>query len=225
MAHRNKDRMSSKRNYNLHIRNRHYRYLPFHPYHVVLILVLAGISCLFLGVLAAYIYTALEQGLEPPKPPFVFALSTFVLIVSSLSINKAYRAYQEDRTYEFRFYLWGTLGCTLIFLILQALGWYHLFASDITLQSGNGAGYLYMLSGLHFLHVIAGIPFLAWFIHLSYAKMRDPVAVLIYFADPAKKLRLKLIRRYWHFLDVLWIVLVVILTSNYLIKNYLDLLN
>lgn len=217
--------MESKKNYHLHIRNRPYKYFPFHPYHIVLVLILAGITFLFLGILTAYLYTAVDRGLSPPKPPFVFALSTFVLVMSSFSINKAYQSYLDDQTYEFRFYLWGTLISTVLFLILQTMGWYNLFINEVTWRSGNGAGYLFTLSALHFLHVIAGIPFLAWFIHLSYNVMRDPVTVLVYFSDPEKKLHLKLIRLYWHFLDLLWIILITILTANYLIKNYLILLS
>lgn len=216
--------MEPKKNYHLRIRNRQYKYLPFHPYHIVLVLILAGIALLFLGMLAAYLYTTVNRGLSPVKPPFVFALSTFVLIISSLSINKAYQSYLEDQTYEFRFYLWGTLICTVLFLSLQVLGWYDLFLNEVTWQSGNGAGYLYTLSALHFTHVIAGIPFLSWFIFLSYNAMQDPVMILVFFSDPEKKLRLRLLRLYWHFLDLLWIVLIIVLTANYLIKNYLNLL-
>ena len=86
-----------------------------------------------------------------------------------------------------------------------------MLAQKVRLDSGTGAAYLYLLSGVHFLHVIAGIPFLVQFIITSRKKMKEPVSVLVYFSDPAKKLRLRLLSMYWHFLDGLWIFLVLVL--------------
>ena len=43
----------------------------------------------------------------------------------------------------------------------------------------------------------------------AYRKMRSPVTVLLYFSDPGKNRILNLINIYWHFLDSLWLYLVV----------------
>jgi cytochrome c oxidase subunit III len=43
------------------------------------------------------------------------------------------------------------------------------------------------------------------------------VSVLIYFSDPDKRLGLLLLARYWHFLDLLWIYLVLFLGLNMLL--------
>ena len=47
--------------------------------------------------------------------------------------------------------------------------------------------------------------------------MKEPVTVLVYFSDPEKRLRLRLLTIYWHFLDGLWIFLVLFLLANYFI--------
>jgi cytochrome c oxidase subunit 3 len=73
---------------------------------------------------------------------------------------------------------------------------------------GIGKQYLYAISGLHFAHVVAGLPFLLLFIITAYRRMKEPVSVLIYFSDPNKLMRLELLTIYWHFLDILWLVLV-----------------
>ena len=66
-------------------------------------------------------------------------------------------------------------------------------------------------------HVLGGLPFLVQFYLAARKRMIDPVTVLIYFSDPQKQLRLKLLTRYWHFLDGLWIYLVLFFLINALI--------
>lgn len=69
----------------------------------------------------------------------------------------------------------------------------------------------------HLVHVIAGLPFLIAFYHTARKRMVDPVTVLLYFSDPEKRLKLRLLTIYWHFLDFLWLYLVVFLAINYFI--------
>jgi cytochrome c oxidase subunit 3 len=64
-------------------------------------------------------------------------------------------------------------------------------------------------------HVIAGLPFLVMFYRTACKRMVDPVTVLVYFSDPEKRLKLRLLTVYWHFLDGLWIYLVLFLGINY----------
>ncbi len=182
----------------------------------MLVLLMAGISALFVGLTIAFFYTRISMGLDPIKPPLIFLFNTFILLGSSLSIMQAINAYKSDLTHRYIQALWITLGLSFVFLIGQYYGWGALIGQDIQLSSGNGAAYLYLLSGVHFLHVIVGIPFLIRFIITSQNQMKEPVSVLIYFSDPAKKLKLRLLSMYWHFLDVLWIFLIVVLFLMYL---------
>jgi len=78
------------------------------------------------------------------------------------------------------------------------------------------AAYLYLISAIHLAHVIAGIPFLGYFIYNAIKKMVSPVSVLVYFSDEDKKRGLDLLTLYWHFLDGLWIYLVLFFLVNYL---------
>ena len=89
-----------------------------------------------------------------------------------------------------------------------------LFAENIFPSTDNSAGYLYVLSGLHFAHVIAGLPFIVGFFWVARKRMKEPVSVLVYFSDPEKRLKLKMLTMYWHFMDALWIYLVVFLFIN-----------
>jgi len=189
-----------------------------HPQTIILYLVLGGITMLFLGFTIAYVYNRVQFGLQSVALPQLFYFNSLLLILCSVLWSKAKKAYLNDDTLLYQKLLWGIFIGTLLFLILQILAWYQLKAMNTDLIEGNMTTYLYALSGLHFAHVIAGIPFLCHFIYVAHYRMKEPVSVLVYFADPDKKRSLKLLGTYWHYLDLLWIFLVLFFLVNYLIR-------
>jgi len=189
-----------------------------HPSYILMFLLLAGVSSLFLGFSGAYLYNRIQQGIPPVKLPSLFYFNTLILIASSLVLRWAKKSYKEDNTDNYKLALMITLILTIGFLISQIFAWLQLQSSDIFINYNNMASYMYLISGLHFLHVVAGIPFLIIFVVNAIRKMKSPVSVLIYFSDLKKKRRLDLFNIYWHFLDALWIYLVVFFLINYLIQ-------
>lgn len=194
-----------------------YDNFAFHPYNVMLFLVLMAITALFLAVSTAFIYTRAQSGIGAVKIPWLFAFNTLILLASSFTMLRAKKAYLNDETSVYQQSLAVTIGLTLVFLVMQIVAWSQLFGINVFPDTDNSAGYLYVLSGLHFAHVLAGLPFLAQFLWRSKKTMIDPVTVLVYFSDPEKRLRLRLLSIYWHFLDALWVFLVVFLLANQLI--------
>lgn len=127
---------------------------------------------------------------------------------------QAKKAYLNDDTASYQKQLQLTIILSLIFMVMQAVTWYMLFSMNkIFLQSSTASGYLYVVSIVHLAHVVAGLPFLYLFLRTAKKNMVDPVTVLIYFSDPEKRLKLRLLTMYWHFLDILWIYLVVFLLA------------
>jgi len=191
----------------------------FHPWNVMLVLTLIGISGLFVAIMVAFIYTRVTNDVDAIPIPWLFAFNTVILLAGSYTMRQAKKAYVEDDTLKYQKSLRNTLILTLLFLAMQILAWYQLFSQDIFLNpANNGANYLYLLSLLHFAHVIAGLPFLFLFHRAARLDMKEPVTVLVYFSDPEKRLKLRLLTMYWHFLDALWIILVIFLFVNFLIK-------
>ena len=190
----------------------------FHPYNVMLVLVLFSITALFLSFSVAYIYTRVQNGGDPVKLPWLFLFNTLILLGSSYTMHLAIKAYKADQTEAYQKTLQATLILSVLFLFSQMVAWYQLFSNNVFIHSSNASGYLYVISGLHFLHVIGGIPFLAVFLYQAKKYMVEPVSVLIYFSDPDRRLRLRLITLYWHFLDALWIYLVIFFFVNYWIR-------
>ncbi len=187
---------------------------PFHPLNVIMILTLIGIAMLFLAFSGAFIYSRMQADLPPVDVPWMFGLNSLVLLASSYTIGQATKAFKADDTEKYKQTLLYTMGLSVLFLILQIIAWQMLFGENIFPSTDNSAGYLYVLSGLHFAHVIAGLPFIAGFYWVARKRMKEPVSVLVYFSDPEKRLKLKMLTLYWHFMDALWIYLVVFLFIN-----------
>jgi len=193
--------------------------LAFHPYNIMLFLTLTGITMLFLALTGAYIYTRVQsQYLIPIKVPYLFLLNTLVLLASSYTMMLAKKAYLLDNTEAYQRNILTTLLLTILFVLMQLLAWKLLYSNNINIAHSNLASYLYAMSILHFAHVLAGLPFLVMFYRTAILKMKEPVSVLIYFSDPLKKLKLNLLTFYWHFLDILWVYLVLFLWANQYIK-------
>jgi len=189
-----------------------------HPSYIVMFLVLAGVTALFLGFSAAYFYTRVDAGTPPIKLPPLFYFNTLILIGSSYTLHWAKKSYLADHTEHYKIALIVTLLLTFGFLAAQIFAWKQLMASNVFVNYNNMASYMYLISGVHFAHVVAGIPFLIIFIVNAVRKMKSPVSVLIYFSDLAKQRRLNLFNIYWHFLDGLWIYLVIFFLVNWLIS-------
>ena len=188
-----------------------------HPSFIILTLIIAGVTSLFLAFSISYIYLRAQTEIEAIKLPSLFFFNTLVLIFSSISLNTARGAYLEDKTEKYQWLLVITMILSLVFLFGQCIAWYQLFSQGIFVGHNNMSAFMYLISGVHFAHVIVGIPFLAIFIREAFLKMKEPVSVLVYFSDPSKLRKLKLLTTYWHFLDVLWIYLVLFLYLNYAI--------
>lgn len=184
----------------------------------MLILSLMGISALFLAFSAALVYNRVQNNLPPIKLPTLFIFNTLILIGSSYTMIEAKKAYKADKTDRYQKALLVTIGLSLLFLVLQFFGWQQLINQNIFLNKDNSTSYLYLLSGLHFAHVFVGLPFLILFLRAAHMRMKEPVSVLVYFSDPEKKLKLRLLTIYWHFLDGLWIYLVLFFYINYLFQ-------
>ncbi|MFN4081482.1 MAG: heme-copper oxidase subunit III [Saprospiraceae bacterium] len=177
-------------------------------------LMLFGLSGLFLALTASYIYTRTVMNVPPIQVPALFLVNTLILIGSSYTMIRAKRCYLADNTKGYQDNLRYTIYLSLLFMLMQTVAWIWLFKNNVHLGTSTTAAYLYVISFVHLAHVVAGLPFLALFYRAAKKRMIDPVTVLIYFSDPEKRLRLRLLTVYWHFLDILWVYLVVFLIIN-----------
>ena len=189
-----------------------------HPYNIAMVLFLTSLTMIFVGLSAAYLYTRVQTGEAPIKIPLIFLANTVVLYASTYLLKIAKNAYIADNTALYQRSLVFTLLLTLLFGVLQFVGWEHLLAENPNVTNGNMRAYLYAISIIHFLHILGGLPFFIAFTIVAYLNMKEPVTVLVYFSDPLKRLRLRLLTMYWNFLDYLWIYLMLFFWINYFVK-------
>lgn len=170
-----------------------------------MILLLASLGMLFAASLAGYLVVRLESEAWPPAgmPPLpkVLWLSTGLLLLSSLTVHLARRASRDGRRGALQGWLLATALLALLFLAFQGLGWYRLAAAQAPPGANLWAFTFYMLTGLHALHVIGGLLPLGIVTGLSLAGVSGPAR-----AGGVASLAL-----YWHFLDVVWLILFAVL--------------
>lgn len=190
----------------------------FHPKNVQLFILLTGLVFLFLALTVSYVYIRVTNGIKPVSVPLLFVVNTLILLASSYTMIRAKRCYINDDTEGYQNNLKFTLLYSVLFALMQGFAWYWLFRQNIHLNSSTTTGFLYVISFVHLAHVLGGMPFLWIFYRTAKKRMVDPVTVLVYFSDPEKRLKLRLLTIYWHFLDILWVYLVLFFFINQCIQ-------
>ena len=182
------------------------------PLQMVLYLALVAIGVMFVILVAAYIATRLRS--EVPTGlhalPRYFSLSTIVLVVSSYTIGQAPRLYAQDDLSSLGRCLGATLLLGCIFAGLQVLGWRELVAMGVPFQgkaSSSSGQFIYLISALHVVHLLGGILYLLVLLLRVVHADRDAVRSLVFTRNPYYRQQLRMLGTYWHFIDVLWVVL------------------
>jgi cytochrome c oxidase subunit 3 len=139
--------------------------------------------------------------------PDIFYISTAVIIASSLTMFMAQNAVKKNNYGQVKIGLLITLILGVAFSVLQFKAWNFLIANNIFF-SGKGSNIsgsiLYVITFLHFLHIAAGI--ITLLVSLFKANKKR------YSSD--SYLGLSLTAIFWHFLDILWVVLFLFLALN-----------
>jgi cytochrome c oxidase subunit 3 len=170
-----------------------------HPHKFTLWIGIGSIIMMFAGLTSAYIVKRDQPGWTSFIMPRIFWYSTLVMLVSSLTMQMAVKAFSDRQMRKYRQLLSVTTTLGILFIVFQWIGFTQIWDSGVTL-AGSGAGqFLYVIAGLHALHVLAGvIALIVTFIKAFSVRTRsyNPVPVQI-------------MGTYWHFVDILWIYLFV----------------
>ncbi len=171
-----------------------------HPHKFTLWVAMGSIVMMFAGLTSAYIVKSGQVGWHEVKTPGIFWVSTTVLLVSSFSIQAALRSFKQRSMMAFRNLLLLTLVLGLVFIALQYIGFTQLWQRGVHFEGSSGAGqFLYVIFALHALHVFGGIVALLILLGRQYFG-----STRTYNSTPVE-----VMSTYWHFVDVLWIYLLV----------------
>lgn len=179
-----------------------------HPHKMLLYLSILGSCLIFLFMIISHISSQPDtDDFIRFKFPKAFIVSLVLLLLSSFTISKALPAFLQDDMKTLKWYLGVTLFLGISFTLSQYVGWYELKQSGIYLSGKAAGSYLYVITGLHILHLAGGLVFLTLMYTQISKTTRDPVKRLILVTSPYERIRLEMLTTYWHFIDSIWIFL------------------
>ncbi len=171
-----------------------------HPHKFTMWVAMGSIVMAFAGLTSAYIVKKNQSSWLEFDLPMVFWYSTVVILLSSVTMHLATKAFKAREMGRYRSLMTVTAALGVLFIVLQYLGFVNLEANNIALvgpKSNSAASFLFVITGLHMLHVLGGvIALLVMFIRAYSTKTKTYSSVPV-----------EVVGTYWHFVDVLWIYL------------------
>jgi cytochrome c oxidase subunit 3 len=164
-------------------------------------LALGSITMMFAAFTSAYIVrSAGEDWVSLEVPPLLW-LNSAVLLLSSVTMEIARRSFDAWRPVAFRKWIAATAVLGSAFLAGQMAAWRELAAQGIYLSSHPHSSFFYVLTGVHGVHLLAGVLTLFGVLLMAFR----------YRLTPGESNAPSLAATYWHFVDGLWIYLMVVL--------------
>ncbi len=175
------------------------------PYLTMIWLGILGSCMLFLFLLSVFFARMQGADWQSLKLPPAYFFSTGTILLSSVSLEYSRRAFKLEMYAGYFHWLLVTGILALSFCFLQIAGWRSLFYGGVGPKVIAGA-FVYILSGLHFLHILLGLTGLGWAIFDAY-RNRNYVDGYLVSLNPSKTSIIRVTSVFWHFLGFLWILL------------------
>ena len=167
---------------------------------------IVSLTMTFAGLTSAYVISKERPDWEGQLDlPEAFTWSTLVIVLSSLCLVAASRTLQNQQKDLTSVLVLSTFGLGVVFFILQINGFQEIIDQGYYFtgeSSGIKSSYIYILVVLHLVHLAAGM------ISLSIVLVKQLAGK---YTD-SNPLGFELSSTFWHFVDVLWVLLFVFLT-------------
>lgn len=182
-------------------RGGHPRKPPQRRYSTAIKLGMISILMFFMVLCCAFV--ALKQvstAWVPLHLPKILWLNTAILLVSSFTLQKARQRLSAIDFSGFR-KLWRvTTILGVLFLAGQFIAWLQLVASGVYIATNQATSFFYIFTAAHAVHLLGGLA------ALFYISMSDFEKEKI-----SRNTAVEITSYYWHFMDGLWVFLVVLL--------------
>jgi heme/copper-type cytochrome/quinol oxidase subunit 3 len=168
-----------------------------------------GSECLLFGALISTYLLYKNRSVNGPYPEDVFDIpftsaSSFMLLMSSLTMVLALAAIQRGDARRLRLWLLATASLGGLFITGQVYEFTTFYREGLSMSTNVFGSSFYVMTGFHGVHVSLGILML---LSLYAISARGGLG-------PEKSEVVELTGLYWHFVDIVWIV---IFTVIYLI--------
>ena len=172
-----------------------------HPHKFALWVGIGSLLMMFAGFTSAYIVKRNLANWQTFDLPQFFWYSTAAILLSSVTIFLAEKAFKKREMKKYRSLVIATLILGVLFFVFQIFGFLQLWEKGITLQANVSYSFMYVIVGVHAAHVLGGlIALIVLFAKAFSTKTRSYNSVPV-----------ELVSTYWHFVDILWIYLLIFL--------------
>jgi cytochrome c oxidase subunit 3 len=179
--------------------------VPLRAYRTGMWMAIAGIVMVFAAFTSALVVRrGLSTDWVPTKLPPILFFNTAVLALSSLTLELSRRSLRAQRGSEFARWLYLTVALGLVFVAGQLQAWQQLASRGMYLSTNPSSSFFYLLTAAHGIHLLGGI------IALLVLAFRAPKLA----AFPSKRVAVEVTSIYWHFMDGLWIYLLILLMAR-----------
>ncbi|WP_430906674.1 cytochrome c oxidase subunit 3 [Maribacter sp. 2-571] len=160
----------------------------------------------FAGWTSAYIVSSSrEDWMSDLKLPQSFFVSTAIIVLSSLTYILAKKAIQNGKASLGTYLLGATLLLGVVFIVLQFRGFEEMLANGYYFTGPTSSikmSYVFLIAAVHIVHVVAGLISLSV---VLFNQLKGKYSAQEY-------LGVSLGATFWHFLDVLWIYLMLFMS-------------
>lgn len=192
---------------------------------LAMLVLLAGIAMMFLTLTVAYVMLVGTRGWQPIELPSLIWLSTLLILASSATLEMTRRAWRREAVERAGRWLMASVLLGAGFVVSQVVCWLQLAARQEQL-TGSYSSFFYMLTGLHAAHIVGGVALLAYLLFRVQAESRRVAAERKLLSARLVSLQsvgtpavvrslpvttLDVVALYWHFVDGLWIYVLLLL--------------
>ena len=170
-------------------------------YKLLLLFAMISMTMMFAGLVSAFVVSkSRADWLKNFELPIAFYFSTVVILGCSLTFHLAKKSIQKDNRSATTSFLLGTLALGILFVILQFVGFGQVVAQGYYFtgsESSITTTFLYIVTLVHLLHLAGGIISLLIIIYNHFKQKYNSTQTI----------GIELGAMYWHFLDILWVLL------------------
>ena len=174
---------------------------PQRRYSTAIKLGMISILVFFLGLCSAFLALKwVSQTWAPLHLPKILLLNTALLLVSSYTLERARRRLWAIDFSGFRKLWRATTILGILFLAGQLIAWLQLVAMGVYIASNQATSFFYIFTAAHAVHLLGGVAALLYVAVSDFEKGKI-----------SRQTAVEITSYYWHFMDGLWVVLLVLL--------------